>query len=105
MRSGSQRVVDHASHSMQKELLRSVRTHDVHAYRCGQHTTCVEKQVQVRTTICDVVRKTRTSSELWAGVLTDGQAQCAGQDAPADGEMPGGGIGLAPSHAQLESGN
>ena len=50
-----------------------------------------------------VCRRKPVASYL-LGVLTDGQAQCASQeDAPSDGEMPDGRIGLTPPHARFES--
>ena len=39
MCSRSQRIIDNTPYGMQQELLRSVRAHDIHAYRSGQHAT------------------------------------------------------------------
>jgi hypothetical protein len=98
MRRGSQRIVNHAPHRMQQELLRRIRADDVHAYRSGQHASCMEEQVQVRATLYMHTHISRRS-ELRVRVLTDCQAQCASQNAPTDREMPSGRIGLPAPHA------
>jgi hypothetical protein len=77
--------------------LRGILAHDVHADRSGQHAARMKEQVHVCATLymCVGAAGLNTGARV---LLTDSQAQCASQDAPADGEMPR----LAAPRKQLE---